>query len=257
MSLHYGETGSSPGVVQQQVEARAAELLQLLRPPQSNLQPCGISSTASTLTTTTFSTTTSSTTAMGTGYCLVSPAVSLNFSSATSLMVNSSSFSSQSAPTFSTSNLSSGSVVPTTTDITNEVLRIVLRVISSLYTSPDVPPPQSASNLPEPLSLSPPNIPVTVPATAANVQSAPAFTTVPSVSIQAVSAIPSLSSFPQDHRASLLSPDASQVQLYPLHQVQDQQVQQVPQIQQVQQKRSLHPQDSSGQENGLCSLPNL
>ena len=90
MSLQYGETGATlPGEAQRQVEARTAGLLQLLRPPQTSLQSGSISSSSTTLTTTTYSTTTSSTTQMGTGFSVVSPAASLNFSSSISPMVNS------------------------------------------------------------------------------------------------------------------------------------------------------------------------
>ena len=202
MSLHYGDTGVTP-------------------PP-----PRGVSSTTTTSTTSTHSTTTASTTLMGTGYSLVSPAVSLNFSSEPFSSTVNAPLSSQSVAFPSKSSISSGSVVPSTTDLTNQILSIVSRVISSHFSSPGVPTHQSAASyIPETFSgvspttsLLPPQLPVmSAPAPEENLQPAllnPALTADPHA---ASAALPSLSSLPHD-RGVFLSTDASQARAFVPHQ---------------------------------------
>ena len=129
MYLHYGDTGVTP-------------------PP-----PRGVSSTTTTSTISTRSTTTASTTMMGTGYSFVSPAVSLNFSGEPFCSTVTSSFFSQNVVLPSSSNISNRSVVPSTTDLTNQVLSILSRIISPHISSPGVVPSyQSESCIPETFS---------------------------------------------------------------------------------------------------------
>ena len=209
--------------VQHQEEARAAALSHLLH-PQPNPLSCGVSSTATTSTTFTSSTTTASTTLMGTGYCVVSPAVSLNFSCGIfPSTANSSSFTSHNVVPSSTLNLPSGSALPTS-DLVSRVLSTVLQELSSISPTGVLPSHQNASYIPErnisdvPLTTSrfPPQLPDNMSA-GPNVQPSLAFSSAPSSSLQAASAAFTSTSSTQDQSVSHFS-DVSQARAYPLHQ---------------------------------------